>query len=88
MKAILMVNEYVDLTQPFKQRKSHNIEALLEIKKWELQLRDEEFKMRQMKQRCQDLQFYLQQIDHLSGPHLKMALDMKLAINGRWDLTY
>ncbi|GJV19066.1 hypothetical protein Tco_1368086 [Tanacetum coccineum] len=86
--ARLMVNEYVDLIQPYKERKSHNVEALLEIRKRELQLRKEEFKMRQMKQRRQDLQFYLQHTDHLSGLHLKMALDMKLAIDGRWDSTY
>ncbi|GKG18542.1 hypothetical protein Tco_0372840, partial [Tanacetum coccineum] len=84
----LMVNEYVDLTQPYKERKSHNVEALLEIRKRELQLRKEEFKIRQMEQRRQDLQFYLQHTDHLSGLHLKTALDMKLAIDGRWDSTY
>ncbi|GJX16314.1 hypothetical protein Tco_0217146 [Tanacetum coccineum] len=38
--ARLMVNEYVNLTTPYKERKSHNVEAFSEIRKKELQLRE------------------------------------------------
>ncbi|GJU86651.1 hypothetical protein Tco_1294197 [Tanacetum coccineum] len=85
--ARLMVKDYVDLTQTYKERKSRSVEAFLDRKR-ELQLREEEFKMRQMEQCRRDLRFYLQPTDHLSGPQLEMALDMKRAMNERWDLLY
>nr|GEY62048.1 hypothetical protein [Tanacetum cinerariifolium] len=46
--ARLMVNEYVDLTQTYKERKSKNVEAFIEIKKREMDLRAQEIKMQEM----------------------------------------
>ncbi|GJW98091.1 hypothetical protein Tco_0179899 [Tanacetum coccineum] len=51
--ARLMVNEYVDLTRTYKKRKS----------KKEVKLRAQEISVREMKQRRQDLKFYLQPTD-------------------------
>ncbi|GKA48810.1 hypothetical protein Tco_0741768 [Tanacetum coccineum] len=55
--AKLMVNVYVYLTQPYKERKLNNVEAFLEIRRRELELKAQRIIMREIEQRHQDLQF-------------------------------
>nr|GEY69521.1 hypothetical protein [Tanacetum cinerariifolium] len=65
--AWLMVNECVDLTQTYKERKSKNVETFIVIRKREVELRIQEIKMREVAERRQGLQFYLQPHDHFDG---------------------
>ncbi|GJX11665.1 hypothetical protein Tco_0201524 [Tanacetum coccineum] len=65
--AWLMVNEYADLTQTYKERKSKNIETFIVIRKREVELRIQETGMREVVECRQGLQFYLQPHDHLDG---------------------
>ncbi|GKC24188.1 hypothetical protein Tco_1026338, partial [Tanacetum coccineum] len=89
----LIVNEYVDLTKTHKEIKSKNVDALIEIRKREVKLWAQEVKMheaaqrrQEMPKRRQEFRFYLQPHDHLSGPQLEMALDMKRTIKECWNL--
>ncbi|GJW94745.1 ABC transporter I family member 11, chloroplastic isoform X1 [Tanacetum coccineum] len=51
----LIVNEYVDLTQTHKERKSKNVEVCVNIRKREVELTTQEVKMREAAERRIDL---------------------------------
>ena len=59
MLARLIVSECASLNEPYNAKKTQNVEAFLEIRKKELELKEHELRIQEIDQRQKDDMFYM-----------------------------
>ncbi|GJV67034.1 stemmadenine O-acetyltransferase [Tanacetum coccineum] len=62
--------------------------AYIEIKRREVDLREREFEMQAYRQRKEDIRFYIQPYDHLTGAQLAHMEAMRAKIKVKYNLSY
>ncbi|GJU01879.1 hypothetical protein Tco_1112217 [Tanacetum coccineum] len=62
--------------------------SLLEIKMREVECRERELAMQEYRQRQEDIRFYMQPYDHLTGDALNHMEALRAEIKAKWNLPY
>ncbi|GJZ20945.1 hypothetical protein Tco_0557984 [Tanacetum coccineum] len=86
--ATLMISEYAILNEPYLTTKIKDCAAFLEIRKKELELKQQKLAMRKYEQRQKDEMFYMHPTNHLTGVHLERMMEMKRTIKRKRNLPY
>ncbi|GJW58775.1 hypothetical protein Tco_0105506 [Tanacetum coccineum] len=74
--ARLMISEYAILNEPYLTTKIKDCAAFLEIRKKELELKQQKLAMRKYEQRQKDEMFYMHPTNQLTGVHLERMMEM------------
>ncbi|GKC02437.1 glutathione S-transferase T3-like protein [Tanacetum coccineum] len=86
--ARLMVSELATQTASAIAMKKDERAAYFEIKKREVELREREFELQAYRQRQEDMRFYMQPYDHLTGVQLAHMEAMRAEIKAKYNLPY
>ncbi|GKF16030.1 hypothetical protein Tco_0057492, partial [Tanacetum coccineum] len=86
--ARLMVSELATQTASIVAMKKEERAAYMEIKKWEVDLRERELEMQAYRQRQEDMRFYMQPYDHLTRAQLAHMEEMRAKIKVKYNLPY
>ncbi|GJX95841.1 hypothetical protein Tco_0351639, partial [Tanacetum coccineum] len=86
--ARLMVSELATQTASIVTMRKKERAAYMEIKRREVDLRERELEMQAYRQRQEDMRFYMQPYDHLTGAQLAHMEAIRVEIKAKYNLQY
>ncbi|GKB66917.1 hypothetical protein Tco_0928329 [Tanacetum coccineum] len=86
--ARLMVSEMAMHTKHAIEMQKEEHKDFLEIKRWEVECHERELAIQEYRQRQEDMRFYMQSYDHLTGDALNHMEPLRAEIKVKYNLSY